>query len=210
MKSPSNDRRPVVERERDASSPEFAGGEIPGLPKQSPRVNPTFETESPGAEDFWSEMEAISERAHALAPEEHTWGFYGFSDGPVIAGGGTGGFLWFESREQMFEFVERYLPFWCPGPDRGDAREVAAKVRDILAGPLTSDEALRTMLNDTLKGYAQLGWWGQFEDLLTTDIPFAREVRDWFRSNCGKKTGAGFVSREESHQFAEGLREYGI
>jgi hypothetical protein len=211
MKSISNDRRPVAERGRDGSSPEFAGAEIPVLPKQSPRGDPEFGTESPGAEDFLCEIEAVAERAHSLAPEEHTWGFYAFSDGPVIAGGGTGGFLWFATREEMLDFIKGYLPFWCPGPDRSDVRQTVAKVREILRDTGTPTEALRVQLNNALKGYAQLVWWGCFGELLSAEAPFAHKIRDWFWSNGRrKKDGSGTVPREQARRFSERLQEYGL
>jgi hypothetical protein len=155
--------------------------------------------------------EGLAQEAHEYAPEAETWGFYGYSDGPADAGGGIGGFLWFASPAQMLDFITSYLPFWCPGPDHSNGREVSARVRDILACPaVTVTEATRMQLNDALKGYAQLAWWGQFAELLSADIPFAREIRAWFWSNGGCKNSSGAVPGDQTRRFAERLQEYGL
>jgi hypothetical protein len=157
------------------------------------------------------EIEKMALEAHEYMAEAVTWGFYGYGDGPVNAGGGTGGFLWFNTREQMLEFIQGYLPFWCPGPDHSNGRVVSARVRDILAlADATPMEATRMQLNDALKGYAQVVWWGQFGELLSADIPFAREIRAWFWSNGGCKNDSGAVPGEQARRFAERLQEYGL
>jgi hypothetical protein len=158
---------------------------------------------------FWQEMQEIAEQAHTFKPKAETWGFFAHSDGPADTGGGVGGFLWFASREQMFDFMKRYLPFWCPGPANSDARGVAAKIREILAeSPSLTAEALAD-LNDALRGYARLEWSGRFGDLLSSDVPFAHEVRCWFRG-ATRAAGGAPVSREQASSFAERLQEYGI
>jgi len=154
---------------------------------------------------------SLAQEAHEYAPEVETWGFYGYSDGPPDAGGGMGGFLWFASLAQMLDFITSCLPFWCPGPDHSNVREVSARVHDIVACPnVTLTEATRMQLNDALKGYAQLVWWGRFGELLSADMPFARQIRDWFWANDGCKNGSGAIPRDRARRFAERLREYGL
>ena len=109
----------------------------------------------------------------------------------------------------MLDFVKRYLPFWCPGPDHGDARDAAAKVREILGRACSPAETLRKQLNDALKE-RRFVWWGRFGDLLSADSPFAGEIRDWFWSNGGRKNGSGVVPRDQTRRFAERLQEYGL
>jgi hypothetical protein len=160
---------------------------------------------------FAEQMQEAARLAHEFPAEPESWGFYAYSDGPADAGGGTGGFLWFASREQMLDFVKRYLPYWCPRPDRADPRQAAAGVREILARPsVTPAEAVRMKLNDALKGFAQIVWLGRFEELLSTDTPFAREIRDWFWSNSGRKNGSTTIPRNQALRFAERLQEYGL
>jgi hypothetical protein len=160
---------------------------------------------------FAEQMQEAARLAHEFPAEPESWGLYAYSDGPADAGGGTGGFLWFVSREQMLDFVKRYLPFWCPGPDHSNPRQAAATVREILARPsITPGEAVRMKLNDALKGYAQIVWWGRFEELLSTDTRFAREIRDWFWSNSGRKDGSTTIPRNQTSRFAERLQEYGL
>jgi hypothetical protein len=159
---------------------------------------------------FTEQMQEAARTARECIPEAESWGFYAYSDGPADVGGGTGGFLWFATREQMLDFVKRYLPFWCPGPDRSNGREVLATIRNILARAATPSEGTRMQLNDALKGYAQIVWWGRLGELLSTQVPFAREVRDWFWSNGGHKNGSGTVPRDQARNFAELLQDYGI
>jgi hypothetical protein len=156
-------------------------------------------------------IESLAQEAHEYAAEVETWGFYGYSDGPPDAGGGMGGFLWFASLAQMLDFITSCLPFWCPGPDHSDSREVSVRVRDILTCPgATPTQATRMQLNDALKGFAQLVWWGRFGELLSADMPFARQVREWFWSNDGRKNGSGAVPRDQACRFAKQLQEYGL
>jgi hypothetical protein len=169
---------------------------------------PTLEAQTARTQEA---IDRLAQEAHEYAPEFETWGFYGYSDGPADAGGGMGGVLWFASAARMLDFITSCLPFWCPGPDRSNGREVSARVRDILACPaVTMAEATRMQLNDALKGYAQLVWWGQFGELLSADIPFAREIRAWFWSNSGFKNGSGAVPGDQARRFAERLQEYGL
>jgi hypothetical protein len=167
---------------------------------------PTPEPETARTRDV---IESLAQEAHEYAPEVETWGFYGYSDGPADAGGGMGGFLWFASLAQMLDFITSCLPFWCPGPDHSNSCHVSAKICDILACPaVTLTEATRMQLNDALKGYAQLVWWGRFGELLASETPFARQVRNWFRGDGRNECGP--VSREQAPAFAARLQEYGI
>jgi len=114
----------------------------PTLSRSGPEIPPAFA----------QEMQTIAEQAHTLKPRAETWGFFAYSDGPGDTGGGTGRFLWFESREQMFDFMKQYLPFWCPGPANSDVR-VVAKIREILAASLNA--SVLEDLNQALRSYAK-------------------------------------------------------
>ena len=161
---------------------------------------------------FAEQMQEAASLAHELSPEPESWGFYAYGDGPVDAGGGTGGFLWFATRDQLLDFVKRYLPFWCPGPVGSDGRAVAAKLREILAqlnGDAITDQAL-VRLNQVLKGHAQIEWSGRFVEMLSAETPFAKQIRAWFWSSKGLKNGSATLPKDEVLAFSECLQEYGL
>jgi hypothetical protein len=159
---------------------------------------------------FAEQMQKAVQAAYERIPISQNWGFYSYGDGPVDRGGGTGGFLWFESRDRMFDFIREYLPFWFGHQGGAEARQTAAKIREILGrvGAAPAEPA-RTELNRALEGSTQVVWWGRFDELLGADTPFAREVRDWFWSNGGQN-GAGAVPRNRAGEFAQELQNYGI
>ena len=156
--------------------------------------------------------EEIAERAHRFEPDSNTWGFYGFSDGPVNAAGATGGFLWFVSREEMVVFITQYLPLWCAGPDCSDHSAVtgsAGKILSVLEKDGASD-SVREQLNEVLKGYAQIEWWGRFCELLSGNSVFSKQVRKWFWSAGGAVDCGDPIPTDQGHRFSELLQEYGI
>ena len=111
----------------------------------------------------------------------------------------------------MLLFIKTYLPFWCMGPARSDARDVAANLREILATPMTAvAESVRERLNQALKGYAQIVWCGRFGELLSKDTTFAKEVRAWFWSIRGRRNDRAPISNDQALRFAECLQEYGL
>ena len=172
-------------------------------------LEPSGSAETSG---FAEQMQEAARQAHEFSPEPESWGFYAYGDGPADAGGGTGGFLWFATRDQMLDFVKRYLPFWCSGPARSDERAVAAKLRESLAslnGSAITDQAL-VRLNQVLKGYAQIKWLGKFGEMLSAETPFAKEIRAWFWSNSGRKNGSAPISNHQAPAFSECLQEYGL
>jgi hypothetical protein len=161
---------------------------------------------------FREQVEEIAQEAHTLTPAPDTWGFYAYSDGPVEAGGGTGGFLWFASRHQLLDFIARYLPFWCAGPARGDDRAVAAKLRDIVSSLDGNDitNGARERFNQVLQGHAHITWCGQFGELLSSDSAFATEIRAWYWGNRGRKNVTAPISKDQASTFSECLQDYGI
>jgi N-6 DNA Methylase len=167
---------------------------------------------TPAARSIEERMQEAAEQAHALVPTEDTWGFYGYGDASADVGGGAGGFLWFHTREEMLDFIRLYLPFWNGGPVHNDVVRVSARVGKIMerlnGAPL--GEAFKSQLNQTLKGYTQIGWWGRFGELLSREGAFAREIRSWFRSVASERTGTGPIPGSEKLRFAKLLQDYGL
>lgn len=167
---------------------------------------------TPAVINIEQQMQQAADRAHSLVPTEDTWGFHGYADAPANSGGGAGGFLWFDTREQMLEFIRLYLPFWNGGPVHSNAGSISSRVDTVVRriNGAALGEAYKSQLNQTLKGYTQIGWWGQFKDLLNGEGAFPGEVRSWFRSNAAVKPGTVPISASEKRRFAELLQEYGL
>ena len=129
--------------------------------------------------DAHQEAREVAARAQGLEPEIETWGMESYGDASGVMGGGVGGFLWFESREELFDFVGRLLAYLSPWAQRLDtedmARGAAAVVAQVESGELDIQEGMEA-LNHILSGSTQLRWWGQLKDLLDADDEFAREV----------------------------------
>ena len=85
----------------------------------------------------------MARKAHRRVPESGAWGFFAYDDGPVFAGGGSGGFLWFRSREEMHEFIAQYLPFWYPNTAAPDPDILEADLGSVLRGSIRDKRMLR-------------------------------------------------------------------
>jgi hypothetical protein len=162
------------------------------------------------------EAETVAYAASCLHPENGSWGIESYGDAPAGIGGGMGGFLWFESREELLDFVGRLLTFSSPGPcsvDHGRvAREAADIVNQVRSGALSMDEGM-DHLNKALRRFSQLRWWGQLQDLLDGERHFEKEIRAWARSGlAGDDTekDTSPIEPSELDHFVISLREYGI
>jgi hypothetical protein len=151
-------------------------------------------------------------QAHQRAPEMNTWGLFAFDDGPVLAGGGTGGFLWFNSCEEMHEFISQHLPFWYVNPAAPDADRVAAELGRVLGQfaeqPLIAETA-RAQANYILSGSAQIAWWGRFGELASAETEFAGQVIRWFRAVSKAPNDGTPLADEEQRELAKIIKEYG-
>jgi hypothetical protein len=157
-------------------------------------------------------LQQVADHAHAFVPTEEDWGFYGYSDASPDGGGGVGGFLWFHTREEMLDFIRHSLPFWNGGLAHCDVGIVCARVSKILdcLNAANPGEAYMSQLNQTLKGYTQIKWWGPFGELVSGETAFARDIRVWFRENTSAGKGNGPIPAPDKSTFSELLQEYGM
>src|SRR6266545_4513996 len=155
---------------------------------------------------FRAEVQLNVSMAHERLPESGTWGFFAYDDATPASGGGCGGFLWFNARREMIQFIEVYLPFWSSRPCGSNPCEVAAELRDMLrdlSAPRGNPEQVRELLNRALKGYAQIVWWGQFKELLSAEAGFPRELRGWFRSAQTPNSCDTPITSDERERFTQ-------
>ena len=152
-------------------------------------------------------------------PSPQDWGFYAYGDAPSAIGGGVGAFCWFGTQVEMLEFIAEHLAFVSPGPTDSDSEAVAFRVRSIISQAHEAPpEELRTNLNEALRQYSQIDWWGQMQELLTGDTGFANRVRQsWQESILDNADQYALVSDavlpvlpDQMTEFCVFLSEYGL
>lgn len=154
--------------------------------------------------------------AAAKSPGEKSWGFFSYGDAPGAIGGGVGQFQWYESREEMLEYVRRHLTFLMPGQSSIDPGRVAREVEETMANFSGKDEDLenlRLKLNKSLRTFSIISWWGTFPTLLQSDESFPASVRSWCReemSNYEEEGTSEPIADEELDDFLTALHEYGM
>ena len=124
------------------------------------------------------------DKAQEHEPRSSSWGFFGYGDAPGAMGGGVGAFVWFSTRARLMKFIAEVLPFSPPGPCGADEDAVAEQCSQLIKQyqeDSLSLEAMRTTLNQTLRGFSQIEWLGTRKDLLEGDHRYALYVRAQFR-----------------------------
>jgi hypothetical protein len=61
-----------------------------------------------------------------------------------------------------------------------------------------------------LKSFSQIEWWGQFDELLSGESEFAREIREWYRDFNRANVVDSSPVTEEEEEFAYALQAYGL
>lgn len=161
-------------------------------------------------------QEAIEKATHACqmasgnVPEPPHWGAWIYSDAHPAVGGGVGGFVWFESRDDFLAFLHEHLVFLDPGiHGRGDALALHDACKAVLDTVKNDSLPLRiamARLNHLVRGLSVIKWWGRMEDLLTGDESFACEVRCRFRNEqADALNDAPSISGNDVKPFAEFL-----
>lgn len=151
-------------------------------------------------------------------PVDDCWGMFSYGDAPAAIGGGVGVFAWFEDRVSMFKFIEEILPFSPPGPSDIDPRPVmdavSAVVKDIRDGVLPLEKG-RENINEILKGFSQIEWWGTFRELRSGRCPYSQKLINDFRQLVSDDENLNRVSTDpisdnELARFKDYLMTYGI
>lgn len=153
-----------------------------------------------------------AQEAHSRIPERNSWGFFAYDDSPVVAGGGMGGFLWFTSREEMYEFITQHLPFWYENPAAPNPDNVASELGRILGRfeeQQMNSDAPRQELNKILIGSARIAWWGRFRELASAQSEFARDVIRWFYTSSNPQENAMALDENEQLRLAAKINKYG-
>ena len=148
------------------------------------------------------ELELAFEQSFERQPTSSSWGFFAYDDAPA-AGGGAGNFSWFNSKQDLFDFLRKY-PLLANSAEGIDT-ERFEKASDVLAGTTTEtlDQSVVNQLNAINSGVEQIQWFGQLNELLSGGGEFAEGMRKFF---SGSSTP---ISKTRIPEFAEFLRGWG-
>lgn len=97
--------------------------------------------------------------------------------------------------------IAQHQVFLAPGPQGVDPVEKVEQLENLI-DELSADkieiEAARIEINRVLTSFSLIEWWGQFEELVSSESDFAREVRESYReSNQAEVVGSSPVTEEE-------------
>ena len=124
------------------------------------------------------------------APREKPFALAFASDGPPAAGGGMGAMCWFDTVQDLLEFIANYLVALNPCPISSNNKNVYYSVSEIanrfFRNELGKEEAIKEF-NLAARHFFQIEWWGTREELLFGDSDFACEARSWWRHLTGDK-----------------------
>lgn len=178
-----------------------------GLPRMSDIAGEEYERL---AQDAAMAAAAAADRE----PEPANWGLYSFDDGPPCIGGGVGGFVWFETRDELALFIKSRLPFLSGRrPDRdawlGVRTDLAVETDAWAAGHILTSELINRV-NCTLAQLVRIEWIGQFSSLLVDESPWEREIRSMFRGSQNRSEQGMPISDEEVTGFVGFLSACGL
>ena len=160
-----------------------------------------------------SEVQEAFTQANSVEPTENSWGFFAYDDAPGGIGGGSGMFCWFESRDKMCDFIERYPLLFQSSyePEDDDKariddieRSVRAAIEEFRRNADKCEKVLED-INRKLRRIEQIKWWGSFSELLSGDHWFAKELR----SHVMEGDGSSALPEEQREEFVEFLQGYG-
>jgi hypothetical protein len=176
-------------------------------------------TDEPNNEslDDDSLTEAIDRATYACqdasggVPDPLDWGAWMYSDAHPAMGGGVGGFVWFDTRDEMLAFFREHLAHLDPGiQSRNNAYEIAKACQAIVDTVREGSVELRvgmTRLNHVVRGLTVIQWWGRLEDLHTSDAAFPCDVRSRFRREAAHiNPNSSQITTDEEPAFAQFLR----
>lgn len=143
-----------------------------------------------------------AERGHQRRPQKGDWGFYAYDDGPACCGGGTGAFMWFESKQELYHYIDQYEVWFAGERDPVVARTVQKLVSDLWAANSTREQFL-TDYNLLMRGVTQMVWLGAFDELLSGEHEFAVKMRAMVLDEPDRA-----LTEEEAEELADSLMEY--
>lgn len=148
-------------------------------------------------------LESEFEQSFGREPYSYSWGFFAYDDSPGAAGGGAGNFSWFDKKEELVRFLQKFpLLAHSLGTTDADLFEKAQRLLSTATAE-SFDQKKVDELNQIISGVEQIQWFGQFSDLLSGETEFAQGLRKFFSSSTNP------LSKVQIPEFAEFLRNWG-
>ncbi len=159
------------------------------------------------------------EEAYSRPCEPQRYGFYQFCDAaPAFCGSGVGAFAWFDTVDDMVDFLLCVDAESCMRKREGGP-EVVAALAAARPGLPAGDAAMpiaQKLYNDGLAGHYKVEWIGKAADLIAGDSEYARTLRSEFRTACSEEdeeddeaADGSPLADDEIEGFAEFLTDYG-
>lgn len=148
-------------------------------------------------------LELEFEKSFERQPTSYSWGFFAYDDAPGGIGGGAGNFSWFDSKEDLVLFVQKFplLAHSFGSPDVEKLESVRGFLEKVSVEKF--DQSTVDELNKLNRGVEQIQWFGQFQELLSGETEFAQGLRKFFSSSTNS------LSKNRIPEFAEFLRNWG-
>lgn len=155
--------------------------------------------------------------ANGREPQDTDWGLLTTDDGGGSPAPSHRLFAWFETREQLLDFIASELILSASEPPEQDEAEpaiaeAAALVSKVRAGAIGHAE-LVDALADRVASSQVLNWVGTFEELCTGDGAEVRRVRSeywWSREDDHDEDGPQPpIEEDDREDFVEFLQTYG-
>ena len=165
-------------------------------------------------------MEQAFERLNESAqrdPRVCPWGLFAWGDAPPACGGGVGAFQWFETLEDLMEFITdwsaaEYMSF----DNEAEWLEQRQCLRSIVSQWQADPVSTVQNLNKELKGLIQIDWIGSFAELKAGKVDFSRRIQeaftDYHLSEVSSSTSENPEKEAQAaeHSFIRFLAEYGM
>ncbi|MDR3613211.1 MAG: hypothetical protein P4L53_06575 [Candidatus Obscuribacterales bacterium] len=150
-----------------------------------------------------AELEQAFEKSFEKEPASYSWGFFAYDDSPDTIGGGSGNFSWFDSKEELVNFLAKF-PLLAHSLDTLDT-ERFTKAKNFVESVTSDDFDQKAVdeLNKINAGVEQIQWFGQLDDLLSGETEFAKGMRAFFSKSSEK------LAKSQIPEFAEFLRKWG-
>lgn len=148
-------------------------------------------------------LETEFEQSFEREPYSYSWGFFAYDDTHGASGGGAGNFSWFDSKEELVRFLQKF-PLVAHSLGATDAQLFEKAQRYLSTVTAESfDQKAVDEFNQIISGVEQIQWFGQFSDLLSGETEFAQGLRKFFSSSTQP------LSKIQIPEFAEFLRNWG-
>jgi hypothetical protein len=149
-------------------------------------------------EDFMK----LSDEAMSRDPRNFPYGY--FSGGTFVLDS-TRVFMWFSSPEELvnhiceFDLINNEL-------DKDEVQAIKAKVHEIVGNPVELSNEKLQKINEAVKEFLCIEWWGAFDELAKSDSELAREMRESMREDGSNSP----VTESEMDEFVDLVHNYGF